>query len=588
MDIKILKYIKGSLPNVPGDTTLAYTDEMPSLASNVCESYSDSGSMLSPDHSTFLLLYSPNDDLNTFVHIQAQQWIFEGGARKYAYRGGFAVPRATVEQLNGFKDIVNSLPRIADTAKMNGKTGANSPLRRKKDILDSVVSLTALIEDVMAQGQYLYIVLDRPIGEEAKGDGLFDMEEFQMLLAAIDGMNLDMRQYATFSFLADNNYAPYLKETAINVCTPDCKLTTPKNSITVKWSAALKAKCKSVNCSCIFKPKAGKPLMAVSELLAKVSLLNAIENSITNKQYHAVTTEQWLLWKEAGHSITEVKIANDATYNTILASLPQSMAKELAENNKPASIQQVISCIELLNDDGRKADAENKLMALSEIDLNAIIDTADEKQMKLLFHDLNPLLKDKKWESYVNGRIYLAARKWINDHFKLIDVQKWAYYCVTLEDSKSFKAFVVSHITALAAYPDFGTNVADRLLEYATSLDKDDKTEFTTNAKLFIDAFCKGIDKEKRAEIMNVLYPEKVERCKLLKAAAVGMFIGIIIGIGMTCLYYNIMGYAKIDPETEIGDTLMTDTLDTIQIDTIHQDNIRKDSVRTDSIKKKR
>lgn len=576
MDIKILKHINGSLPNVKGDTTLAYTDEIPSLASNICESYSDSGSRLSPDHSTFLSLYSPNEDLYTFVHIQAQQWIFEGGARKYAYRGGFAVSRATVERLNGYKDIVNSLPRIADAEKMHGKTNINSPLRRKKDTLSSVVSLTALIEDTMARGQYLYIVLDRPIGKEAKGDGLFDMEEFQMLLAAIDGLNHDMRQYATFSFLADVNFAPYLKETAINVCTPDCGLTTPKNSATIKWSAALKAKCKSVSYSNIFKVKAGEPLMTVSELLAKVTLLNEIENSIANKQYHAVTTEHWQIWQEAGHSITEVKIDNDATYDTIQASLPQNMAKELSENNKPASIQQVMSCLEFLSNESRKDDAETKLMALSKEDFDAIISTANEQQMKQLFHDLKSLQKDKQWNAYIDSRIYLAVREWINSHYNLVEVQKWPDYCKALEDSKSFKAFVVSHI---AAHSESNTNIANKLLEYTGSLDKEAKTNFAADAQLFIKAFCKGIEKEKRNEILVTLYPEKVERCKLLKVAAVSMFIGIIIGIGMTCLYYDWMGYVKVDPKTEISDTTNTDSLDTIQNDTIHNDSAHTDSI---------
>ena len=122
--INITKYVKGSQPDSAGDRTLYYTENYSKYGQMKCDGLSDSDMRLSPERSTFVATYSKSEDAYVFLHVQAQHWIFAGGARRYSYRGAFGVSRTDAEKVGNVKSLVLNLPRIGSLEKYNGNVDA--------------------------------------------------------------------------------------------------------------------------------------------------------------------------------------------------------------------------------------------------------------------------------------------------------------------------------------------------------------------------------------------------------------------------------------------------------------------------------
>ena len=335
--INISKFVKGSLPDSAGDRTLYYTDNCSNYGQMKCEGYSDSEMRLSPNHSTLLATYNKSEDAYVFLHIQAQQWTFAGGARKYTYRGAFGVSRTDAEKVGNVRSLVLNLPRIGSLEKFSGKVGAECDIKGYNLEIqgDSVKNLASHIANAMCRGKHLYITIEESQLGAAKGDEIFANNKFLILLAAIDTLPANMRRYATFSFLADGNYSSITEDLAVNVCLKGCKTASGANDEVIEWGKAVIAPAanaaQAVQNIFGLTQDDGK-LYNLDEIFKFIASLPAIERKVAEGKYSEVDTMEWKLWLIAGNNIATVCVTTWDEYSKVKAALDAPTAAVFAKN----------------------------------------------------------------------------------------------------------------------------------------------------------------------------------------------------------------------------------------------------------------
>ena len=335
--INISKFVKGSLPDSAGDRTLYYTENCSNYGQMKCEGYSDSEGKLSPEWSTLLATYNKSEDAYVFLHIQAQQWTFAGGARKYTYRGAFGVSRTDAEKVGNVKSLGLNLPRIGSLEKYSGKVEAACNITGYNlDISgDSVKCLASHIASAMCRGKHLYITIEESQLGAAKGDEIFANNKFLILLAAIDALPANMRRYATFSFLADGNYSSITEDLAVNVCLKGCKTASGANDEVIEWGKAVIAPAanaaQAVQNIFGLTQDDGK-LYNLDEIFKFIASLPAIERKVAEGKYSEVDTMEWKLWLIAGNNIATVRVTTWDEYSKVKAALDAPTAAVFAKN----------------------------------------------------------------------------------------------------------------------------------------------------------------------------------------------------------------------------------------------------------------
>ncbi|MGN0230104.1 MAG: hypothetical protein ACI4BH_09875 [Muribaculaceae bacterium] len=335
--INISKFVKGSLPDSAGDRTLYYTENCSNYGQMKCEGYSDSEGKLSPEWSTLLATYNKSEDAYVFLHIQAQQWTFAGGARKYTYRGAFGVSRTDAGKVGNMSSLVLNLPRIGSLEKYSGKVDATCDIKSDKlDIPgDSVKNLASHIASAMCRGKHLYITLEEGELGAAKGDEIFNNKKLLILLAAIDMLPADMRRYATFSFLADGNYSSITEDLAVNVCLNGCETAMKANDEVLVWNKAVAAPAanaaQAVQNIFGLTQDDGK-LYNLDEIFKFIASLSAIERKVVEGKYSEVDTMEWKLWLIAGNNIATVRVTTWDEYSRVKAALDAPTAAVFAKN----------------------------------------------------------------------------------------------------------------------------------------------------------------------------------------------------------------------------------------------------------------
>ena len=335
--INITKYVKGSQPDSAGDRTLYYTENYSKYGQMKCDGLSDSDMRLSPERSTFVATYSKSEDAYVFLHVQAQHWIFAGGARRYSYRGAFGVSRTDAEKVGNVKSLVLNLPRIGSLEKYNGNVDAACEITNYNLAVpdDSAKNLASHIASAMCRGKHLYITIEENQLCAAKGDEIFDNNKFKMLLAAIDMLPANIRRYATFSFLADDNYSTIIEDLAVNVCLKGCETAKKANDEVIAWKEAIGAPAALAADAAqgIFglTQDDGK-LYNLDEIFKFIASLPAINAKMTEGKYSEVDTIEWKLWLLAGNDIAGVRVTTWDEYSKVKAALDVQTAAAFAKN----------------------------------------------------------------------------------------------------------------------------------------------------------------------------------------------------------------------------------------------------------------
>ena len=335
--INITKYVKGSQPDSAGDRTLYYTENYSKYGQMKCDGLSDSDMRLSPERSTFVATYSKSEDAYVFLHVQAQHWIFAGGARRYSYRGAFGVSRTDAEKVGNVKSLVLNLPRIGSLEKYNGNVDAACEITNYNLAVpdDSAKNLASHIASAMCRGKHLYITIEENQLGAAKGDEIFDNNKFLMLLAAIDMLPANIRRYATFSFLADDNYSTITEDLAVNVCLKGCETAKKANDEVLAWKEAIGAPAALAADAAqgIFglTQDDGK-LYNLDEIFKFIASLPAIKAKMAEGKYSEVDTIEWKLWLLAGNDIAGVRVTTWDEYSKVKAALDAQTAAAFAKN----------------------------------------------------------------------------------------------------------------------------------------------------------------------------------------------------------------------------------------------------------------
>ena len=335
--INITKYVKGSQPDSAGDRTLYYTENYSKYGQMKCDGLSDSDMRLSPERSTFVATYSKSEDAYVFLHVQAQHWIFAGGARRYSYRGAFGVSRTDAEKVGNVKSLVLNLPRIGSLEKYNGNVDAACEITNYNLAVpdDSAKNLASHIASAMCRGKHLYITIEENQLGDAKGDKIFDNNKFLMLLAAIDMLPANIRRYATFSFLADDNYSTIIEDLAVNVCLKGCETAKKANDEVLAWKEAIGAPAALAADAAqgIFglAQDDGK-LYNLDEIFKFIASLPAIKAKMAEGKYSEVDTIEWKLWLLAGNDIAGVRVTTWDEYSKVKAALDSKTADAFAKN----------------------------------------------------------------------------------------------------------------------------------------------------------------------------------------------------------------------------------------------------------------
>ena len=335
--INITKYVKGSQPDSAGDRTLYYTENYSKYGQMKCDGLSDSDMRLSPERSTFVATYSKSEDAYVFLHVQAQHWIFAGGARRYSYRGAFGVSRTDAEKVGNVKSLVLNLPRIGSLEKYNGNVDAACEITNYNLAVpdDSAKNLASHIASAMCRGKHLYITIEENQLGAAKGDEIFDNNKFLMLLAAIDMLPANIRRYATFSFLADDNYSTITEDLAVNVCLKGCETAKKANDEVLAWKEAIGAPASLAADAAqgiLGLTQDDGKLYGLDEIFKYIASLPAINAKMTEGKYSEVDTIEWKLWLLAGNDIAGVRVTTWDEYSKVKAALDSKTADAFAKN----------------------------------------------------------------------------------------------------------------------------------------------------------------------------------------------------------------------------------------------------------------
>lgn len=314
--VNIYKTTYGSDPVSMGETSLSYTEGISDFARNMCTAYADSKGELSPEYSTFMMLYDPFSDRYVFTHIQGQEWIFDNGVRKYPYRGAYEIGREDYLK-NNLVGIIDSLPRINPTLEKQGKVSEISEIQNAKpNIPEESLNLASNIKNALSKGKYLYVKLNNS-DSNLRENALFESSSFNTIIRAIDSLPVEFKKYTTFSFLADSNFEGYFKRCAVNFVLSNVTIPSSSDSaVIMTWDDAVSKQATKVGCMPPI-PENENGLLPIEEVLKNAQYMPEIESIIAKGAYSKVTMEDWSKWLMSGHSMTSLVVNDRVTYEEL-------------------------------------------------------------------------------------------------------------------------------------------------------------------------------------------------------------------------------------------------------------------------------
>lgn len=333
--IKIYKTTYGSDPASMGEIGLSYTNGISDYAKNICSYFSDSSGELNPNHASFMMFYNPSDDRFVFSHIQAQEWIFEGGARRYPFRGAYEVSRADYKAFK-VSDIIKALPRINPNQPKQGNVPVESKIVNSAHTSSPEAQKLSLnIQSAITQGKYLCIKF-KTDGEKLRENAIFESKYFCTLLQAIDILPKEYKEYATFLFLADKNYERYFERCAVNLYAADSEMGFSfSNAIMMDWQDVISKEPKEAVMKLPNIPTDNNRCKTLKEVFQYVRNIPMIEKKVAASKYSEITKEGWETWLNSGHELSSLVVKSKAVYVQLL-----DVFKDIEKSNKTQGVAQ--------------------------------------------------------------------------------------------------------------------------------------------------------------------------------------------------------------------------------------------------------
>ncbi len=560
--ISIYQTTYGSDPISMGETSLSYTEGVSDFARNICTSFSDNRGELNPLYSTFMLLYDPNTDRYVLTHIQGQEWVFENGARKYPFRGAYEISRADYSNLY-LSNIVDSLPRINPESKSLGKISAETEIPNALPDSSFEAKILALnIQYALSHGKYLYVNLNVNINrDDMRENKIFQSKHFRTLLQAIDCLPAEYKQYATFSFLADDNYIRYVEKCAVNIILPTSQINpSSDNSVIMTWDEAVSRP--SIKESPVLPsiPHPESALPPFAEVLKYINHIPVVEKKVKGGDYYKLSDEDWVDWINGGHVLSSLVVRDRNTYEYLLQVFERiNQLIEQGQRNLPKEFaKSVLTKDFFLHQNEYQEDDisywERQLSGFGiwtkELSLeiwNMWTGIQKDSVASLIeFERRNNLGEEFVANFQCNkglGKLPKKADNWaqtliytvIKEKYDLSHAEKLPEICNALLQDKTLKNYVLDFEKYISL--DSLRSWAQDYCAYIDSLGSTEQLRYVKESKVIIWAVCRylrrnnddGGDKLKK-KCEAILYPNRKRNIHLSCA----FFMGVLIGVAVT------------------------------------------------------
>lgn len=568
--VNIYKTTYGSDPVSMGETSLSYTEGISDFARNMCTAYADSKGELSPDYSTFMMLYDPFSDRYVFTHIQGQEWVFDNGVRKYPYRGAYEIGREDYLK-NNLTGIIDSLPRINPTLEKQGKVSEVSEIQNTKpNFPEESLILASNIKNALSKGKYLYVKLNNS-DSNLRENALFESSSFNTIIRAIDSLPVDFKKYTTFSFLADGNFEGYFKRCAVNFVLSNVTIpSSSDNAVIMNWDDAVSKQATKVGCMPPI-PENENGLQPIEEVLKNAQYMPELEDIIAKGAYSKVSMEDWSKWLNSGHSMTSLVVNDRATYEE-LAKVFESLDKNNQKDEQVISkgFAQSILTLEFFlkqknysEDDinfwekqiSTKGQWTTELAATiwsmwKEVNLDSISSLIDYSRRNNLPANVvskytcdNGLGKlPKEVDEWALIRIY----QYIVANYDLSNAENLPTISKAIGDDDSLEYYILD----FKKYVDAATakKYVQIYDQYIENLKGEEKIAFVKNSKSILLPMCEYLkkidDKDDLGEILKkkcqlILNPNRKRNIQLTASCLLGVILGVILTFGGLWGYNN-------------------------------------------------
>ena len=570
--VNIYKTTYGSDPVSMGETSLSYTEGISDFARNMCKVYADSRGELSPDYSTFLMLYDPFSDRYVFTHIQGQEWVFDNGVRKYPYRGAYEIGREDYLK-NNLTGIIDSLPRINPTLEKQGKVSEVSEIQNTKPYIpEESLILASNIKNALSKGKYLYVKLNNS-DSNLRENALFESSSFYTIIRAIDSLPVDFKKYTTFSFLADGNFEGYFKRCAINFVLSDVTVpSSSDNAVIMNWDDAVSKQATKVGCMPPI-PESENGLQPIEEVLKNAQYMPKLEGVIAKGAYNKVSMEDWSKWLKSGHSVTSLVVNDRATYEE-LAKVFESLDKNNQQDKRVISkdfAQSILTQEFFLkqkncsDDDikfwekqiSTKGQWTKELAAtiwsmwkgVNLDTISSLIDYSRRNNLPANFVSKytceNGLGKlPKEVDGWASERIY----QYIKANYDLSNAENLPTISKAIGGDDSLEYYILD----FKKYVDTATakKYVQIYDQYIENLKGEEKIAFVKNSKSILLPMCEyleeidgedGLGKKLKKKCQLILNPNRKRNIQLTVSCLLGVLLGVILTLGGLWGYNNII-----------------------------------------------
>lgn len=582
--VNIYKTTYGSDPVSMGETSLSYTEGISDFARNICTTYSDSKGELSPDYSTFMMLYDPFSDRYVFTHIQGQEWVFDNGVRKYPFRGAYEIGREDYLK-NNLAGIIDSLPRINPTLEKQGKVSENSEIQNTKtNIPEESLILATNIKNALSKGKYLYVKL-KDSDSNLRENALFKSSSFNTIIHAIDSLPIDFKKYATFSFLADGNFEGYFKRCAVNFVLSNVTIPASSgNSIIMNWDDAVSKPATKVGCMPPI-PENENGLHPIEEVLKNAQYMPELESIIAKGAYNKVSIDDWSKWLNSGYSMTSLVVKDRAAYEE-LAKVFENLDKNSPKGEQVISkafAQSILTQEFFLKQKNYSEDDilfwENQISTNGQwttelaatiwsmwkgVNLDSISSLIEYSRRNNLRSNLvskypcdNGLGKlPKKVDKWALERIY----QYIVANYDLSNAENLPIISKAIGEDDSLEYYLLDFKTYIKEVT--AKKYIQIYDQYIESLNGEEKIEFVKNSKSILLPMCEYLedidDKEGLGENLKkkcqlILNPNRKRNIQLTVSGLLGVLLGVILTFGGLRINDNFIKSSKLTAQNDGG-----------------------------------
>lgn len=329
-NINISHIAYGSLTSSIGASTLGYSENVSNHGRSVEGVFLDEYGRLSADYSSLLWQYYSDTDSYMLSHVQGHYVEDMAMARFFSYRDSSEVKRNEMLLFDfPLANVMETMPRIKYFTYKETFPSQYKLMQHRPMMGPRAHQLMQIIYYALANGLQLYVGM-QTAGRSYKDNGIFESDEWNTLIEAIDLLDINLRQYITFAFCVDQNYVEHLADKVVVFYARESELSVPQDCPNIQFEdIPIFSFSDSVQKSIredgllfrdITAVEDGK-LLSHKEFETHILKQRAIRDSIlsSTKSYSDFSQEEYRMWRNMGHRIEELKASNWDELNDLLS-----------------------------------------------------------------------------------------------------------------------------------------------------------------------------------------------------------------------------------------------------------------------------